>query len=409
MEGRFLVIAGGVADRAEPGVGEGVGQEADDREQARSSTEDRGAHLALCQLRGDDAEDTVSHEGQDDDQGGGEERVRAGGQEDEDTEEQCGNDRAGRDDARGGTNLFGDATEDGGGQEGDAVGADGRNHRDDGGSQVHDVRHVAGRLVDARVEEIHEEQRRGGEPDDGVDEDLTELLDLEASLGGADLAGELRDEEEGEDRKDHDDAAQDEQQDAHGDDVTLRGEVGDKPGVEEAQDQTGEAVEGVGHANVTRVAVLVGDQAHELVADAPPDEDRGDSHRHEQQANGRQRREHRVPEREERGDAEADPGQRTNADYVGDDTGGQVTHEGRDRVGAQEGAHDRRDVVGGGTTRGNQRLTQRVLEDVLQVDGGVDDGAADGDQNEQEEAVSTREIVRVALLGEHAQHCDHLS
>ena len=84
-------------------------------------------------------------------------------------------------------------------------------------------------MVYAGVEEVDEEQGGSCQPHDGVRQDLSDLLNREAAFGGTDFAFKLRDEEEGEDSEDHDQATQDEEQGTHGDDVTTRCEVRNQP------------------------------------------------------------------------------------------------------------------------------------------------------------------------------------
>ena len=146
------------------------------------------------------------------------------------------------------------------------------------------------------------------------------MLDRETTFRGPDFTFELRDEEEGENGKDHDQATEDEEQSTHGNDVTTRCEVSDQPRVEEAKDQTGEAVESVRKTNVSRVAIFVGDQAHQLVTDTPPNEDGCDTHRDKKETNRGQRGEHCVPEGEQCSQTETDPRKGTNTNDIRNNT-----------------------------------------------------------------------------------------
>ena len=262
-------------------------------------------------------------------------------------------------------------------------------------------------MVYTGVEEVDEEQGGSCQPDDRVRQDLSDLLHRETAFGGSDFTFELRDEEEGEDGENHDQATQDEEQSTHGDDVTTRCEVGNQPRVEEAQDQTCKAIEGVRKTNVARVAIFIRDQSHKLVTDTPPNENGCDAHCDKKEANGGQRGEHCVPEGEQCSQSETDPRKGPNANDIRHNTGGEIAHKRGHSVCAQKRTQRGGNVFGRSTTRGDEGLTQRFFEDILKIGGGVNDRATDRDQDQKEDAVTRAQVARFSLC--RTQHVKDLS
>ena len=177
----------------------------------------------------------------------------------------------------------------------------------------------------------------------------------------------------------------DAQEDEHGLHARGAGDGRDDAGVDEADDEAGDAVDGVADADLGGVLVLLAAQADDLEARAPPHEDGGDAHEHEQDQADLHGRQHGVHEHEHGGGDEADPCQRAHAELVGHDAGGQVADHSGDAV----GRHHEAEVGVGGA----ERLHQRIVEDVLQIHRRVDDRRAHGDEHDERPLVQGGELL----------------
>lgn len=211
----------------------------------------------------------------------------------------------------------------------------------------------------------------------------TALLQAEQLGVLVDLALEVGDEEDGGHTEHGDDHGQEDEHDLHA--LGDIGDGGDDAGVDEADDQSGHAVDGVADADLRGVLVLLAAQADHLEAGAPPHEDGGDAHGYEQHEADLHRRQHGVDAHEHRRGEEAHGGQRAHAELVGHDTGGQIADHGRDAVGRHH-----KPQIG---VRAAERLHQRIVEHILKVHGRVDDGRAHGDEHDECPLVKRREIL----------------
>ena len=362
---------------------EHVRQEADDGQQAGGGAEDGHGDLDLGQRRGADGEGAVGGEAEHDHEDGGDHG--AGGilrEQDEADEHRDGQDEAAQDGLRGALDLRGDEADDGAGDEADAVGADEADDVHEVAVGVEALREVRRGVGSALVHGVAGEVRDAGPDDAGVLDGLDGLLDAEQLGVLVDLALEVGDDEEGDDAQDGDDDAQ---EDEHGLHARGAGDGRDDAGVDEADDEAGDAVDGVADADLGGVLVLLAAQADDLEARAPPHEDGGDAHEHEQDQADLHGRQHGVHEHEHGGGDEADPCQRAHAELVGHDAGGQVADHSGDAV----GRHHEAEVGVGGA----ERLHQRIVEDVLQIHRRVDDRRAHGDEHDERPLVQGGELL----------------
>ena len=304
-------------------------------------------------------------------------------EDDEAEQHRDGQDEGAQDDLGGALQLRGQPTDHRAGDEADAVGAD----------EAHDVHEIAvgvealgevGRGIgSALVHGVDAEVGDAGPDDAGVLDGLDGLLQAEQLGVLVDLALEVGDEEDGGHTEHGDDHGQEDEHDLHA--LGDIGDGGDDAGVDEADDQSGHAVDGVADADLRGVLVLLAAQADHLEAGAPPHEDGGDAHGYEQHEADLHRRQHGVDAHEHRRGEEAHGGQRAHAELVGHDTGGQIADHGRDAVGRHH-----KPQIG---VRAAERLHQRIVEHILKVHGRVDDGRAHGDEHDECPLVKRRQVL----------------
>ena len=164
----------------------------------------------------------------------------------------------------------------------------------------------------ALVHGVDAEVGDAGPDDAGVLDGLDGLLQAEQLGVLVDLALEVGDEEDGGHAEHGDDHGQEDEHNLHA--LGDVGDGGDDAGVDKADDQSGHAVDGVADADLGGVLVLLAAQADHLEAGAPPHEDGGDAHGHEQHEADLHRRQHGVDAHEHGRGEEDHGGQRAHAD-----------------------------------------------------------------------------------------------